>query len=88
DWLEIDGAEGLYLASREMALAVNGSNVGAAIVKSPSVADICRKMAAKRSESKGSSDGRGRREQQRRWLQLHCNFVAAGGVVAARVWLQ
>ncbi|RRT56306.1 hypothetical protein B296_00034155, partial [Ensete ventricosum] len=42
------------------------------------VADICRKMVAKRSESEGSSDGGGRRGQQQR--RLRCDFVTAGGV--------
>ncbi|RZS27557.1 hypothetical protein BHM03_00061050 [Ensete ventricosum] len=45
-----------------------------------SVADICWKMAAKRSELEGSSDDRGRRGQQQRRLRLWCDFVAAGGV--------
>ncbi|RWV78890.1 hypothetical protein GW17_00060060, partial [Ensete ventricosum] len=44
------------------------------------VVDICRKTTAKRSESKGSSDGGGRRGQQQRWLRLRCDFVAAGGI--------
>ncbi|RZS08348.1 hypothetical protein BHM03_00039303 [Ensete ventricosum] len=44
------------------------------------VADICRKMAAKRSESKGSSDSGGRKGQQRSQLRLQCDFVAADGV--------
>ncbi|RRT32892.1 hypothetical protein B296_00055945, partial [Ensete ventricosum] len=44
------------------------------------VADICRKMAAKRSESKGSSDSGGRKGQQRSQLRLRCDFVAADGV--------
>ncbi|RWW65978.1 hypothetical protein BHE74_00026673 [Ensete ventricosum] len=43
------------------------------------VADICRKMTTKRSESEGSSDGGGRRGQQQRRLWLRCNFVAADG---------
>ncbi|RWW62306.1 hypothetical protein BHE74_00030573, partial [Ensete ventricosum] len=58
----------------------NGSDVEAAVVKSPSVADICRKMATKRSESEGSSDGKGRRGQQQYRLRVWCNFVAAGGI--------
>ncbi|RRT48304.1 hypothetical protein B296_00035074 [Ensete ventricosum] len=37
-------------------------------------------MAAKRSESKGSSDGGGKRGQQRCRLRLRCDFVAAGDV--------
>ncbi|RRT80190.1 hypothetical protein B296_00014462 [Ensete ventricosum] len=37
-------------------------------------------MAAKGSESGGSSDGGGRSGQQRCWLRLRCDFVAAGGV--------
>ncbi|RRT59890.1 hypothetical protein B296_00027434 [Ensete ventricosum] len=39
-------------------------------------------MAAKRSESEGSSNYGGRRGQQLRWLRLRlqCDFVAAGGV--------
>ncbi|RWW43515.1 hypothetical protein BHE74_00050812 [Ensete ventricosum] len=44
------------------------------------VADICRKMAAKRSESEGSSDDGGRRGQQQCRLRLHCDFVAASGI--------
>ncbi|RZR72555.1 hypothetical protein BHM03_00014535 [Ensete ventricosum] len=41
------------------------------------VADICRKMTAKRSDSEGSSKCGGRRGQQRRQLWLCCDFVAA-----------
>ncbi|RWV90146.1 hypothetical protein GW17_00047675 [Ensete ventricosum] len=46
------------------------------------MADIYRKMAAKRSELEGSSDVGGRRGQQQRRLRLRlrCDFVAAGGV--------
>ncbi|RWW33339.1 hypothetical protein GW17_00001956 [Ensete ventricosum] len=44
------------------------------------MADIYRKMAAKRSEMEGSSDGEGRRGQQQRRLRLRCDFVATGGV--------
>ncbi|RWV86260.1 hypothetical protein BHE74_00046628 [Ensete ventricosum] len=52
------------------------------------VADIYQKMTAKRSELEGSSDGGGRRGQQRCRLRLCYDFVAAGGVVAARVRLE
>ncbi|RZS29195.1 hypothetical protein BHM03_00062897 [Ensete ventricosum] len=55
--------------------AVNDSNVGTA-----EVADICRKMAAKRSESKGSSDDGGRRGQQQHRLLLRYDFLAASSV--------
>ncbi|RZR73542.1 hypothetical protein BHM03_00025430 [Ensete ventricosum] len=41
-------------------------------------------MAAKRSESEGSSDDGGRRGQQRRWLRLRCDFVAASGVSCSK----
>ncbi|RWV99157.1 hypothetical protein GW17_00037953 [Ensete ventricosum] len=44
------------------------------------VADIYRKMAAKRSELEGNSDGGGRRGQQQHRLQLRCDFMAAGGI--------
>ncbi|RZR73406.1 hypothetical protein BHM03_00023730 [Ensete ventricosum] len=48
------------------------------------VANICQKMAAKRSKLKGSSDDGGRRGQQQRRLRLRlrlrCDFVAVGGV--------
>ncbi|RWW58164.1 hypothetical protein BHE74_00034997 [Ensete ventricosum] len=44
------------------------------------IADICQKMAAKRSKLEGNSDGGGRRGKQQRWLRLQCDFVAAGGV--------
>ncbi|RRT57473.1 hypothetical protein B296_00020091 [Ensete ventricosum] len=37
-------------------------------------------MTAKRSESEGSSDDRGRRGHQQRRLRLRCNFVATSGV--------
>ncbi|RRT37718.1 hypothetical protein B296_00031941 [Ensete ventricosum] len=50
----------------------------------PMVADICRKMAAKRSESEGSSDDGGRRGQQQRRLWLHCDFVAASGISCSK----
>ncbi|RWV83119.1 hypothetical protein GW17_00055322, partial [Ensete ventricosum] len=48
------------------------------------VADICQKMAAKRSKLEGSSDGGGRRGQQQRRLRLRCDFVAAGGVSCSK----
>ncbi|RRT43603.1 hypothetical protein B296_00045966 [Ensete ventricosum] len=44
------------------------------------VTDIYRKMVAKRSESKGSNDDGGQREQQQCRLRLCCDFVAASGV--------
>ncbi|RZS10631.1 hypothetical protein BHM03_00041919 [Ensete ventricosum] len=44
------------------------------------VGDICRKMAAERSKSGGSSDRGGRRGQQQCRLRLRCDFVATGGV--------
>ncbi|RWV88361.1 hypothetical protein GW17_00049557, partial [Ensete ventricosum] len=44
------------------------------------VADIYRKMAAKRSESEGSSDDGGRRGRQQRRLRLRCDFMAASGI--------
>ncbi|RZS23164.1 hypothetical protein BHM03_00056040 [Ensete ventricosum] len=37
-------------------------------------------MVANRSESEGSSDGGGRRGQQRHQLRLRCDFVATSGV--------
>ncbi|RWV95115.1 hypothetical protein BHE74_00015883 [Ensete ventricosum] len=44
------------------------------------VAVICWKMATKRSESGGSSDGGGRRGHQQCRLRLRYDFVATGGV--------
>ncbi|RRT44023.1 hypothetical protein B296_00015163 [Ensete ventricosum] len=41
-------------------------------------------MAAKRSESEGSSDDGGRRGQQQRWLRLRYDFVAASGVSCSK----
>ncbi|RRT32352.1 hypothetical protein B296_00052304 [Ensete ventricosum] len=49
-------------------------------LRSWAVADICRKMTAKRTESKSSSDGGGRRGQQQRRLWLRCDFVAVSGI--------
>ncbi|RWW06039.1 hypothetical protein GW17_00030661 [Ensete ventricosum] len=48
------------------------------------VADICRKMAAKRSESEASNDDGGRRGQQQRRLWLRCDFVAASGISCSK----
>ncbi|RWW63051.1 hypothetical protein BHE74_00029790 [Ensete ventricosum] len=59
--------------------AVNDSNVGITEVD-----DICRKVAAKRSESEGNSDVRGRRGQQQHRLRLRCDFVAASGVSCSK----
>ncbi|RWW67903.1 hypothetical protein BHE74_00024614 [Ensete ventricosum] len=84
--LVVDGAEGLCAASRAMALVLRVSRFSlsscshAKEMVALSVADIYRKMSAKRSESKSSSDSGGRRGQQRCWLRLQCNFVAAGGI--------
>ncbi|RWW45138.1 hypothetical protein BHE74_00049053 [Ensete ventricosum] len=47
--------------------------------KPTDVGDICRKMAAERSKSGGSSDRGGRRGQQQCRLRLRCDFVATGG---------
>ncbi|RWW48648.1 hypothetical protein BHE74_00045261, partial [Ensete ventricosum] len=44
------------------------------------VTDICQKMVAKGSESKGSSDDGGRRGQQQRRLRLHFDFMAASDI--------
>ncbi|RRT46916.1 hypothetical protein B296_00040660 [Ensete ventricosum] len=41
---------------------------------------VDQKMVAKRSELEGNSDDGGRIGQQQCWLQLRCNFVAAGGI--------
>ncbi|RZS11436.1 hypothetical protein BHM03_00042767 [Ensete ventricosum] len=48
------------------------------------MADINRKMAAKRSETEGSSDDGGRRGQQQCWLRLRCDLVAAGGIECSK----
>ncbi|RWW54055.1 hypothetical protein BHE74_00039387 [Ensete ventricosum] len=44
------------------------------------VADICRKMTAKRSDLEGSSDDGGRRVQQQCRLRLRYDFMAASAV--------
>ncbi|RRT51252.1 hypothetical protein B296_00024767 [Ensete ventricosum] len=41
---------------------------------------IYRKMTAKISESKGSSDDGGRIGHQQHWLRLRYDFVAVGGI--------